>query len=319
VKKEVSAAPSSAPAKAAPTASAPKAAAGLVLKTKPVLTYPYAPYHEGKMDPQLTGWPLTEEELAWVTKGEYFRKPGHEAQKHLPEMWPVVPTAAHWQAKDGSDANAWIENHAQSLEKVQAMKDGIDVALIGDSITQYLGGGFDGVPWIAAWQKHFGTLKCANLGIGGDRVENVLWRLDHGALDGVSPRVVVLLIGTNNGPLISANGIPVDSVARGIQLCVQNIRARCPQSQVVLVKILPAFAPGSAVHEDIKRINATLDALKPDADAQVHPLDLTSDFTNDDGSLKLALYSDGHLHLGPDGYELYASKLKQKVEKLLGH
>jgi platelet-activating factor acetylhydrolase IB subunit beta/gamma len=309
VKKEASAAsaPSSPPAKAAPTASAPKAAAGIVLKSKPALTYPYAPYNEGKMDPQLTGWPLSAEELAWVTKGEYTRKPGHEAQKHLPEMWPLVPTAAHWQAKDGSEANAWIENHATCIEKVQAMKDGIDVALIGDSITQYLGGGFDGVPFNAAWQKYFGAMKTVNLGIGGDRVENVLWRLDHGALDGVSPRVVVLLIGTNNGPLISANGVPVESVASSIQLCVQNIRARCPESQVVLVKILPALVA------DISRINAALDTRKLDTDPQVHLLDLTCDFAKDDGSLKTALYSDGHLHLSPEGYELLASKLQLVV------
>jgi len=111
--------------------------------------------------------------------------------------------------------------------------------------------------------------------------------------------------------------VPVDSVARSMQLCVQNIRARCPESQVVLVKILPAFAPGSAVHEYIKRINTTLDPLKLDADSHVHLLDLTRDFTNDDGSLKPALYSDGHLHLSPEGYEVLASKLKPVVEALM--
>jgi lysophospholipase L1-like esterase len=269
------------------------------------------------MDPQLTGWPLTAEELAWVTKGEYFRKPGHEAQKHLPEMWPLVPTAAHWQAKDGTDANAWIENHALSLEKVQAMKDRIDVVLIGDSITQYLGGGFDSVPWIAPWQKHFGNLKCANLGIGGDRVENVLWRLDHSALDGASPAVAVLLIGTNNTPLISANGVPVAAVAQGIQFCVQNIRARCPKTHIIVVKILPSGKLGNPIYEAAKNVNAALDALKLDADANVHVLDLWSDFTNADGTMKTALYSDGHLHLGADGYELYASKLKPVVEALM--
>ncbi len=157
------------------------------------LVYPYAPYNAGQMDPQLTGWPLTVEELAWVSKGEYFRKPGHEVQKHLPEMWFVTPTAARW-GNDG-EANTWIEHHAECIANVQAMKDGIDIALIGDSITQGWGGGWDGAPFNAAWQKQFADYKTVNLGIGGDRIENVLWRLDHGALDGVSPKLIVLMIG----------------------------------------------------------------------------------------------------------------------------
>jgi hypothetical protein len=70
------------------------------------LIYPYTPYNEGKMDPQLTGWPLTDAEKEWVAKGEYYRKHGHEVKKHLPEMWFVTPTAARW-GNDGQD-NQWV-------------------------------------------------------------------------------------------------------------------------------------------------------------------------------------------------------------------
>ena len=91
------------------------------------------------------------------------------------------------------------------------MKDGIDIALLGDSITQGWGGGWDGAPFNAAWQKHFGDQKTVNLGIGGDRIESILWRLDHGALDGASPKVIVLMIGVNNAPLVFANGVPAAS------------------------------------------------------------------------------------------------------------
>jgi beta-glucosidase len=304
-------APPAPPAKAVATASAPQAAAGIVLKTKPVLTYPYTPYHEGRLDPQLTGWPLTAEELAWVTKGEFTRKPGHDAQKHLPEMWPVVPTAARW--GDG-ETNPWIEHHAQCLAKVQAMQDGIDVVLLGDSITQGWGGGLDGAPLHPAWQKNFAALKTVNLGIGGDRTENVLWRLDHGALDGVSPKAIVLMIGVNNANGVQSNGVPVSAAAQGIQLCVQNIRARCPQSRIVLVKILPAFNPAGGVGAKIREINAALDGFKLDADVNVQVIDLWKSFTNEDGTLKTALYSDGHLHPGPDGYEVLAAKLKPLLQ-----
>jgi lysophospholipase L1-like esterase len=301
-----------------PTASStPSTAANIVVNSKPVLTYPYAPYNEGKMDEQLTGWPLTDAERAWVLKEEYSRKPGHEAQKHLPQFWAVTPTAGHWKTQDGSASNPWLEHHATLIEQVQSAKGAPDIALIGDSITQYWGGGWDGVPFNAAWQKYFADFKTVNLGIGGDRTENVLWRLDHGALAGAAPKVIVLLIGVNNAPLVGANGVPAASVAQGIGLCAQNLRVRCPQTQLVVVNILPAGKLGNTIYEDVKRVNAALDALKLDVDPNLHLLDLWSEFTNPDGSLKTAAYSDGHLHLGPAGYEIYASKLKPVVEKLL--
>jgi lysophospholipase L1-like esterase len=279
------------------------------------LIYPYAPYNEGKMDPHITGWPLTEAEKAWVAKGEYNRKPGHEVSKHLPEMWFVTPTAARW-GKDGEE-NLWVVHHAACIEKVRAMKDGIDIALLGDSITQGWGGGWDGAQFNAAWQKHFGDKKTVNLGIGGDRMESILWRLDHGALDGASPKVIVLKIGVNNAPLVFANGAPATSAAHAIKLCIENLRMRCPKSQIVLVKILPAFDPAKEVGAKVREINTALDALKLDADANVHVLDLWSEFTHPDGTLKTALYSDGHLHLGPAGYEVFAGKLKPALNVLI--
>lgn len=90
----------------------------------------------------------------------------------------------------------------------------------------------------------------------------MLWRLEHGAVEGASPRVIVLLIGTNDAPLVAANGVPAKAVAQGIKLCVDSLRAKCPASQVVVVKILPAFTPGNAVYGAIKNVNAALDMIK---------------------------------------------------------
>ncbi len=290
-----------------------------------VIEYPYAPYNLGKLDPQITGWPISDAELTWVTKTEYTRKPGHEASQHLPAMWPVTPTAAHWKGKDPASAqqNVWINHHATLVAQVQAAKKekdekgDVDIVLLGDSITQGWGGGFDGQSFNEAWKKNFPALRTLNLGIGGDRVENILWRLDHGALDGISPKIVILLIGVNNAPLVTANGIPVEAVATGISLVVKNLRARCPQTNVVVMHVLPAFNPGSVVHEDIKRINHAVVEQKLDADPQVFYLDLWREFTNQDGSLMVEAYSDGHLHLGGVGYERYAAKLKPMVDRLL--
>jgi lysophospholipase L1-like esterase len=229
-------------------------------------------------------------------------------------MWPITPTAARW---GEAEANPWIEHHAKCIEKVQAMKDGIDVMLIGDSITQGWGGGWDGAPFNAAWQKHFGDKKTVNLGIGGDRTEGVLWRLDHGAVEGASPKTIVLMIGVNNSNGVQANGVPVSAAVEGIRLCVANLRQRCPDSRIVLVKILPAFDPAKEVGAKVREMNAALDGLKLESDAKVRVLDLWADFTNADGTIKTELYSDGHLHLGPAGYEVFASKLKPLLGTLL--
>ncbi len=302
---------------AKPVVRTTNAASGVALKSSPVLDYPYHPYNQGKLDPQITGWPLSDAELAWVQKPEFTRKPGHDILKHLPEFWFVTPTASHWQAKDGSDANDWIEHHAQCIEQVQAMRDHIDIALIGDSITQGWGGGWDGAPFNAAWQKHFGTLKTVNLGIGGDRMEHILWRLDHGALEGVSPKCIVLMIGVNNANGVHANGVPVDAAAQGIKLCVKNLRLRCPQSLIVLIKTLPAFDPSKEVGAKVREINAALNMLELETDTKVKILDVWQDFTNVDGSLKSELYSDKHLHLSLAGYEILAARLKLLIENHL--
>ena len=311
-KKETVSKPGSAPeAKpATPEGPTPKSADGKSL------LYPYAPYNEGKLDPQLTGWPLTEAEMAWANKDEYTRKPGHEIKKHLPEMWFVTPTAGRWRGKDATYGNVWLAHHATNIANVKAA-GAIDVALIGDSITQGWGGGFDGTPFNTAWQKYFSGLKAVNLGIGGDRMEHILWRLDHGALDGASPKVIVLKIGVNNAPLIQGNGVPVSAAAHGIRLCVENLRLRCPQSQIIVVKILPAFDPSKEVGAKVREVNVALDALKLDADPQVRVIDVAAEFTHADGKLKSELYSDKHLHLNLAGYEVFAAKLKVAVDAAL--
>jgi len=287
--------------------------ASLPFGTAHAVEYPYAPYNEGKMDPQKTGWPLTDAEKTFMLKPEFDRKPGHEASRHLPAMWPVTPTAGY-RGKEVGDTR-WLDIHAKLVAAVQANKDSTDILLVGDSITEYMGGSaINGQPFIAPWQKHFGNIKTVNAGLAGDKIEGVLWRLEHGLLDGASPKVIVLMIGVNDAPLITACSMPSESVAEGIKLCVDNLREKCPSSQVVVVKILPAFEPGKPVHEDIKKVNAFLDGLKLDGDPKVHVLDVWNDFMNPDGSLKATAYSDGHLHLNDAGYEIYAAKLKPFVD-----
>lgn len=302
--------PAANPAPAA-TPATPKAAAH---PRSPA--YPYAAYAAGGMDPQPFGWPLTVAELAYVQTPEYSRKPGHEAQKHLPAMWPVVPTAARWGEEPLS--NTWIDHHRRIIDAVQAAGGAPDILLLGDSITQGWGGSpVDRMAVGDAWKNAFGRYRTVNAGIGGDRTENVLWRLEHGLLDNASPKAVVLMIGVNNAPLVAANGVPAEAVADGIRLCVENLRLKCPAADVVVVKILPAFAPASDVHASVNAINAALDRLDLARDAKVHVVDASAGFFNADGSLNAAAYSDGHLHLSPVGYRHLAEALAPAIDSIL--
>lgn len=167
-----------------------------------------------------------------------------------------------------------------------------------------------------AWKKHFANYKTINIGIGGDKAQNGLWRLDHGGVEGLQPKVVIVMIGNNNMFFTPETGI--EAAAKGVQMCVANVSNKFPLAEVIAVKILPAHAPGNRFYEDIKKTNLALDALKLDSDPKVKVLDLWNDMVNADGTLKQGLFTPDNIHLSQTGgYELYASKLKPLVESLL--
>jgi lysophospholipase L1-like esterase len=164
---------------------------------------------------------------------------------------------------------------------------------------------------------HFPDLKAVNIGIGGDKTQNVLWRLDHGGVEGLQPKAILLMVGNNNMFFTPETGI--EAAAKGIQMCVANLREKFPAAQVIVAKILPAHAPGNRFYEDIKKTNAALDALKLDSEPKVHILDLWSDFTTADGALKPGLFSADNIHLTQaGGYKVYAAKLKPLLWRALG-
>jgi platelet-activating factor acetylhydrolase IB subunit beta/gamma len=170
--------------------------------------------------------------------------------------------------------------------------------------------------WGAAWPKHFPALKTVNIGIGGDKTQNLLWRLDHGGVEGLQPRLIVLLIGNNNMFFTPETGI--ESVAKGIKLCVENLREKFPKPPVIVVKVFPAHAPGNPFYEDIKRVNAALDTLHLETDPKVRLLDIWGDMVNPDGTLKKELFAPDSIHLTQEGgYKLYAERLKPLVERFL--
>jgi len=252
-------------------------------------------------EPQKTGWPLTEEEEKYVLKPEFERRPGKEQNKHLPAMWPVTPNAGSFGGR------SWLDTHAKLTKMVEENKGPIDALLVGDSIT---------IQWGDSWKRNFPALKGVNIGIGGEKTQNVLWRLDHGGVAGLEPKVVILMIGNNNMFFTPETGI--EPVAKGIKACADNLREKFPQAQLIVAKVLPAHGPGNRFYEDIKKTNAALDGLNLAADPMVQVLDLTPDFVESDGTLKKSLFTADNIHLSPAGYDAYSTRLKPILEKVKG-
>ncbi|MBU6275539.1 MAG: hypothetical protein KGQ61_02770 [Planctomycetes bacterium] len=251
-------------------------------------------------EPQPSGWPLTAAERAYVLEPEYERRPGRSAGKHLPHLWPRVPSAGFW------GGSAWLEAHEALVATVEAKRGPVDVLLVGDSIT---------IQWGDSWRRNFPDLEAVNIGIGGDKTQNVLWRLDHGGVDGLEPRAIVLMIGNNNMFFTPETGI--EAAAEGIATCARRLRERFPAAGLVVVKILPAHAPGDRFHDDIRRTNAALDDLRLERLPRVRVLDLTADFTNADGTIRKALFAPDAIHLTPAGYAAYAARLRPVLTALL--
>jgi beta-glucosidase len=271
----------------------PILAALLLSATLPALEYARKP-----ADPQPSGWPLTAEERAYVTgKAEFDRRPGRESNQHLPQLWPVVPTAGFF----GGDS--WLKIHEGLVKTVQANPGPVDVLLVGDSIT---------IQWGASWAKQFPERKAVNIGIGGDKTQNVLWRLDHGGVDGLQPKTIVLMIGNNNMFFTPETGVA--AAAKGVETCARNLREKFPDAELIVAKILPCHAPKNRFYEDILRTNAEIDKLNLGSDPKIRVLDLTADFLNADGTIKRALYTPDNIHLSPEGYAAYAARLKPLLE-----
>jgi lysophospholipase L1-like esterase len=178
-----------------------------------------------------------------------------------------------------------------------------DVLLLGDSITQ---------GWESrgkrVWQSAFGNLKCLNLGVSGDCTQHVLWRLENGQIDGLKPKVIVLMIGTNN----AAN--TEGEVVEGIQGVVTQIRARQPETKVILMGILPRGEDFSPLRGKLLQVNQVL--ANSDDGKNVFFIDLGSRFVDAKGRIPRDLMPD-FLHMNEAGYKIWAEALQEKLAELL--
>jgi lysophospholipase L1-like esterase len=215
----------------------------------------------------------------------------------------ATPSPRLAKAGGGGPDAGWVKRHEGFVEI--AKKNENPILFTGDSIT-------DGWRNQAAWKKYFDPMKAANFGIGGDRTEHVLWRLQNGELDGYTPKVVVLMIGTNNTGSNTA-----DEIAEGIKAIIKTIHDKSKDTKVLLLAVFPrGEKPGTPVRDKIAAINKTISALD-DGGKMVLYMDIGSKFTEPDGTLTKAIMPD-FLHLSPRGYEIWGEAIVDTVQKLAG-
>ncbi|MFO0951727.1 MAG: platelet-activating factor acetylhydrolase IB subunit [Isosphaeraceae bacterium] len=209
---------------------------------------------------------------------------------------PAVNTATKPEPRDG----AWLQMHENFLE--QARKGDIDLLFLGDSITRGWANDSEGGP-SGIWQRHFAPRRAANFGIGGDRTQHLLWRLENGEVDGISPRVAVVMIGTNN-----ANANTPAEIAEGVTAVVQTLRKKLPKTRVLLLGVFPRGKRHDAVRERLRAVNERIARLD-DGGATVKYLDLGPHFVNPDGSISQDVMPD-YLHLSRKGYRIWAEAME---------
>lgn len=200
---------------------------------------------------------------------------------------------------------AWNERHAKHLELIKS--GGGDLLFVGDSITEGWGGAGKEV-----WKQEYAPGKALNIGIGGDTTQNVLWRLANGEVEGLKPKVVVLMIGTNNFGLHQDQ--PAD-VIRGVTAVVTSLREKLPGAHVLLLSIFPRDAnPKAGIRAKIAEVNTGI--AKLDDGKTVHYRDIGKVFMEADGTLSKEVMPD-FLHLSGEGYKRWAEAIRQPLAELV--
>jgi len=217
-------------------------------------------------------------------------------------------------ADQRTDANSQLA-HMQLLEK--AKHGGIDIYFEGDSITRRWGA-TDYPELLANWTRNFYGWNAADFGWGADRIENILWRLENGELDGVHPKVIVLLAGTNNvGNTVPPEGDDAKAadVTRGIQAVLHVMQSKAPEAVIILTAIFPRN-DNMAVIPTIDKINQNLAGM---ADGKtIRYLNINAKLAGPDGKLFDGMMNRDQLHPAIPGYQVWADALKPLFTELLG-
>lgn len=203
--------------------------------------------------------------------------------------------------------SGWQERHKTLNQRATEAGEKAQLIFIGDSITQ----GWEG-QGKEVWARYYAQRNAVNLGIGGDRTQHVLWRLENGNIDGLKPKAAVVMIGTNNS---NGEDNTPGQIVDGVTAIVKKLREKLPETKVLLVAIFPRSENFTAQRGKILQVNQVLRKL---ADNQnVYWVDFGHRYLTSDGLIPADLMPD-YLHLTKRGYQIWAEALERRISSILG-
>lgn len=222
------------------------------------------------------------------------------AQEQPLSVKPVVQDAK-WAVK------WWMPRHKEKLELKEKMGK-VDLVFLGDSITH----AFDN-KGKEVWKQYYEKRNALNIGFSGDRTEHVLWRLNNGAVDGIKPKLLVMMIGTNN---TGHRMDKAEDTALGIKTILETLGTKLPNTKVLMLAVFPRGAKA----DDPKRVrNVEINKIiKTYADnKKVFWMDINQKFLNSESVLEKSIMKD-LLHPNKDQYKVWAETIEPKVKELMG-
>jgi beta-glucosidase len=198
----------------------------------------------------------------------------------------------------------YIPRHQKTLDRLA--KGNVDLIFIGDSITHQ---------WEREgqklWDKYYAPRNAVNIGVVGDRTQHVLWRLNNGEIDGISPKLAVVMIGTNN---CKRNDNTAEEIADGIKAICAKVRYKLPKTKILLLAIFPRGAGPSP--ERIKNAKASELASQIADNKMVYYLNIKDEFLDSNDRLIMDAFSDG-THPNAKGYKIWAEAIEPMVAQLM--
>ena len=243
--------------------------------------------------------------------------------RHRPHWLAALAIAALSVGSSGIDHSPPAENPAMAPEPRQgswlkqhegfvdlASQGNIDLLFLGDSLT-----GLWDKTAPQVWSRHYAPRKAANFGVGGDHIQHLLWRLDHGELEGIKPRVVVLMIGTNNIPHETE-----DQVVEGVKTVISRVRLKLPTAQILLLGVTPR-----GLNRDPSQVTTAPDPRVPRLNTRlakfedheiVRYLDIGPLLLDSQGHLVQVIQPD-YLHLSRKGYQIWADAMEPLLWEMM--
>ena len=201
------------------------------------------------------------------------------------------------------DKPGWMERHESINAK--ARQGRIDLIYIGDSIVQRFDGAGRGT-----WDHYYAPRNALNLGISGDRTQHVIWRLDHGNIDGISPKLTIIMIGQNNGGHNTST-----EIAEGVTKVVKRVRTKLPDSKILLLAIFQRREKPTPERAVLAEANEIISKLANSS--SIAYIDINSVFVRPDGTIPSSLMPDFE-HPNELGFKLWAEAIETKVAELMG-